>query len=160
MASFTDGNGNVWDITITAPLVERINKELGIQLFERSPNGEVKVERLYMLRNDPVGVVMVAEYATRKQRETKNISPEEFGESLHGEFVSDAHRCIVDAVIDFFPQGSRSKLIALDQELEQAVKNDIEGVKLLNDPDVTEKLKEVQKRQLLDSLERLESATN
>ena len=102
MKTFEDKNGTVWELEVTVGVVKRVRAVLEIDLARLD---ETLYERL---SEDPVLLVDLLWVICEKQARERNITDEQFGESLTGDAIEAATTALLEAVADFFPGPKRS----------------------------------------------------
>lgn len=76
MAIFKDGKGDEWDIRPNGPMLERIHKELDVNICSLGADGFDKMSRDFVIAGQ------VIYFCCKKQADEKEIDAEEFGERL------------------------------------------------------------------------------
>ena len=110
MHIFTDNKGHKWDVVLNVSQMRRVRATLGIDLVNvitLDAKGEVKVDLIDRLANDPCLLVDILCVLTKKQAEKEGVTETEFGESLAGESIEEATKAFLDELVDFFPGAKR-----------------------------------------------------
>ena len=87
MHIFTDNKGHKWDVVLNVSQMRRVRATLGIDLVNvitLDAKGEVKVDLIDRIANDPCLLVDILCVLTKKQAEKEGVTETEFGESLAG----------------------------------------------------------------------------
>ena len=110
MHIFTDNKGRKWDIVLNVNQMKRVRAVLGIDLVNvitLDAKGEVKVDLIDRIANDPCLLVDILCVLTEKQAASLGVSDVQFGESLAGDAIEDATKAFLDELVDFFPGAKR-----------------------------------------------------
>ena len=110
MHIFTDNKGHKWDVVLNVSQMRRVRATLGIDLVNvitLDAKGEVKVDLIDRIANDPCLLVDILCVLTKKQAEKEGVTETEFGESLAGESIEEATKAFLDELVDFFPGAKR-----------------------------------------------------
>lgn len=110
MHIFTDNKGHKWDVVLNVSQMRRVRATLGIDLVNvitLDAKGEVKVDLIDRIANDPCLLVDILCVLTKKQAENEGVTETEFGESLAGESIEEATKAFLDELVDFFPGAKR-----------------------------------------------------
>lgn len=111
MQSFRDTEGRPWDVHVTVATVARVRRLVGVDLLD------IGSEEFIKSLNDPVSLANVLFAVCEPQALQRNISDEQFGESLAGDVLNQASRALMEAIADFFPSETQRK--ALRRVLEE-----------------------------------------
>ena len=110
MHIFTDNKGRKWDIVLNVNQMKRDRAVLGIDLVNvitLDAKGEVKVDLIDRIANDPCLLVDILCVLTEKQAASLGVSDIQFGESLAGDAIEEATKAFLDELVDFFPGAKR-----------------------------------------------------
>lgn len=110
MHIFTDNKGHKWDVVLNVSQMRRVRATLGVDLVNvitLDAKGEVKVDLIDRIANDPCLLVDILCVLTKKQAEKEGVTETEFGESLAGESIEEATKAFLDELVDFFPGAKR-----------------------------------------------------
>lgn len=111
MQSFRDTDGRPWDVHITVNTVARVRRLVGVDLLD------IGSEEFTKALTDYVSLANVLYAVCEPQASQRNVSDEQFGESLGGDVLSQANDALLEAIVDFFPNETRRK--ALRRVLEE-----------------------------------------
>ena len=102
MKTFTDKTGHVWEVEVTVGTVERVRTLADVDLVEI-----LSTDLLQRLRVDPVTLVHILWGICEPQAVKEKITPDEFGRRLTGETIDAALVCLLEGLVDFFPNPTR-----------------------------------------------------
>ena len=144
MHIFTDNKGRKWDIVLNVNQMKRVRAVLGIDLVNvitLDAKGEVKVDLIDRIANDPCLLVDILCVLTEKQAASLGVSDIQFGESLAGDAIEDATKAFLDELVDFFPGAKR---LFLQKAVTLARKYTLEMIsaleKALSDPELEKRV--------------------
>lgn len=101
MAQFTDKKGQVWQVNLDPVLADEIRQDHGIEIVS------LNHDPLLKLRSDPMVLTSVMLVLCRDERESRNLTREQFLKLLP--FPPDAMLTAVEeAIVNFFPTGRAS----------------------------------------------------
>ena len=107
MKSFTDRQGRSWIIEINYTSLRRVHALTGINLTRIvEPRSNV----MEQLTGDPFILFDCLIAILQPQLDEKQITAEQFGEALDEESGDKASMALIEAIIDFFPEGKRMLL--------------------------------------------------
>lgn len=144
MHIFTDNKGRKWDIVLNVNQMKRVRAVLGIDLVNvitLDAKGEVKVDLIDRIANDPCLLVDILCVLTEKQAASLGVSDIQFGESLAGDAIEDATKAFLDELVDFFPGAKRlflQKAVTLARKYTLEMTSALE--KALSDPELEKKV--------------------
>jgi hypothetical protein len=144
MHIFTDNKGRKWDIVLNVNQMKRVRAVLGIDLVNvitLDAKGEVKVDLIDRIANDPCLLVDILCVLTEKQAASLGVSDIQFGESLAGEAIEDATKAFLDELVDFFPGAKRlflQKAVTLARKYTLEMTSALE--KALSDPELEKRV--------------------
>lgn len=107
MKSFTDRQGRSWTIEINYTSLRRVNALTGINLT-RIVDPQANV--MEQLTGDPFVLFDCLVAILQPQLDEKDVTAEQFGEALDEESGDKASMALIEAIIDFFPEGKRMLL--------------------------------------------------
>lgn len=107
MKSFTDRQGRSWTIEINYTSLRRVHALTGINLT-RIVDPQANV--MEQLTGDPFILFDCLVAILQPQLDEKEITAEQFGEALDEESGDKASMALIEAIIDFFPEGKRMLL--------------------------------------------------
>lgn len=144
MHIFTDNKGRKWDIVLNVNQMKRVRAVLGIDLVNvitLDAKGEVKVDLIDRIANDPCLLVDILCVLTEKQAASLGVSDIQFGESLAGDAIEDATKAFLDELVDFFPGAKRlflQKAVTLARKYTLEMASALE--KALSDPELEKRV--------------------
>ena len=126
MHKFKDKENNSFSIDITLGKVKKVKSELGLDLLALFTDAETQ-EKV----NDPLTFVdmlyLLCEEQIKRAYKDENQSPDiVFGEKLDLESLEEATGQFMDALIDFFQEAKRVKLLRLKQAAEKQMEKEEE----------------------------------
>lgn len=107
MKSFTDRQGRSWTIEINYTSLRRVHALTGINLT-RIVDPQANV--MEQLTGDPFILFDCLVAILQPQLDAKEVTAEQFGEALDEESGDKASMALIEAIIDFFPEGKRMLL--------------------------------------------------
>ena len=144
MHIFTDNKGRKWDIVLNVNQMKRVRAVLGIDLVNvitLDAKGEVKVDLIDRIANDPCLLVDILCVLTEKQAASLGVSEVQFGESLAGDAIEEATKAFLDELVDFFPGARRlflQKAVTLARKYTLEMTSALE--KALSDPELEKRV--------------------
>lgn len=144
MHIFTDNKGRKWDVVLNVNQMKRVRAVLGIDLVNvitLDAKGEVKVDLIDRIANDPCLLVDILCVLTEKQAASLGVSDIQFGESLAGDAIEDATKAFLDELVDFFPGAKRlflQKAVTLARKYTLEMTSALE--KALSDPELEKRV--------------------
>lgn len=105
MQKFTDASGQCWQISITTRDIMRVRQETGFDLGHLFDEG---LQTLAALADDVVKLVDVIWSAIGSSVPTDRVR---FENSMTGDAIEAGMNCLIEAVIDFFPNPKRRELL-------------------------------------------------
>lgn len=103
MKKFKDAAGREWAVVLNLAAAKKLKDELEIDLLDGG-------ESMQRLAADPYTMANVLWLLCEKQAIAQNITDEQFGEALAGDPIDEATTALLEAIIDFFPQGRRKAM--------------------------------------------------
>ena len=146
MHIFTDNKGRKWDIVLNVNQMKRVRAVLGIDLVNvitLDAKGDVKVDLIDRIANDPCLLVDILCVLTEKQAASLGVSDIQFGESLAGDAIEDATKAFLDELVDFFPGAKRlflQKAVTLARKYTLEMTSALE--KALSDPELEKRVEQ------------------
>ena len=107
MKSFTDRQGRSWTIEINYTSLRRVHALTGINLTRIVDPQSNMMEQL---TGDPFVLFDCLVAILQPQLDEKDVTAEQFGEALDEESGDKASMALIEAIIDFFPEGKRMLL--------------------------------------------------
>lgn len=144
MHIFTDNKGRRWDVVLNVNQMKLVRANLSIDLVNvitLDSKGQVKVDLIDRIANDPCLLVDILAVLTRTQAEGYGVDEAEFGASLAGEAIEDATKAFLDELVDFFPGAKRlflEKAVALSRKYTHEMTSQLR--KALEDPELEKRL--------------------
>ena len=99
MAKFKDGNGDEWEIRITAGHLRPLREDFGIDLRDTLKPGE---STLVNILGDPEQFMRVVYSLCEPQVEKRGLTPEQFAYRFDGDTLEAAAVALFGAINDFF----------------------------------------------------------
>ena len=107
MQSFVDTQGHHWAIQINYTSLRRVRAVTGIDLTRIvDPKSNV----MEQLTGDPFVLFDCLVAILQPQLDEQEVTAEQFGEALDEESGDKASMALIEAIIDFFPEGKRMLL--------------------------------------------------
>jgi hypothetical protein len=129
MRSFIDNAGRTWTLQINVAAIKRVRGLVGVDLYKLIDDG---MEPLAKLVADPVDFVDVLYCLVKTEAEAKQITDEQFGQSLAGDSINLAADAFVEELIDFFPEAraraALRKTIQAGKQVKSKVLDHMEGL--------------------------------
>jgi len=104
VSKFTDALGQEWRLEFDGFLLDRIEKEAGIDLADLSAGGLLTVER------DAKALIRVLAIACDEQLRERRKSAAEFQKQIRKEAITRAREATMEALADFFPASEWSAM--------------------------------------------------
>jgi hypothetical protein len=124
--------------------MKRVRAVLGIDLVNvitLDAKGEVKVDLIDRIANDPCLLVDILCVLTEKQAASLGVSDIQFGECLAGDAIEDATKAFLHELVDFFPGAKRlvlQKAVTLARKYTLEMTSALE--KALSDPELEKRV--------------------
>ena len=145
MQIFKDRDGREWQVVLNVFQMKRVRAVLGVDLInviELDKDGQVKVDMIDRIANDPCLLVDILWVLVQDQARTLNVTDEQFGTALAGDAIESATKAFLDELVDFFP-GARRHF--LKKAVDLARKYETENLEVLEkalaSPEFEERLK-------------------
>lgn len=119
MAKFTTSKGLEVKVKITIPVIKAVRDELDINLG--------KIDTFLEVLDDVAKFVDVL-YLASKKHLPKKMTPEQFGEALVGDDLTEAWECFQRAYLDFCPSHQRKTAKLLMARIKQLAEELNDGV--------------------------------
>lgn len=116
MAEFVDASGNAWQVRVDVSTIKRVRDKYGIDLAKILSSQK----DLMKLADDVVLLVDTLFAVVNQQAVERGIDAEQFACSLSGDVIEHATNALMEAIIDFFPQGRRTILRQLWEKVREA----------------------------------------
>jgi hypothetical protein len=107
MATFKDNKGRDWEIAIDAPKIMALRADCDPKFLLNDDDQENTFSRL---QADPVLLCRAIFVLCKKQRETREITEEEFYLDVIGDAIDAATDAMLQAIINFTPRRTRELL--------------------------------------------------
>jgi hypothetical protein len=104
VSKFTDALGQEWRLEFDGFLLDRIEKEAGIDLADLSAGGLLAVER------DAKALIRVLSVACEEQLKERRKPAAEFQKQIRKDAITRAREAVMEALADFFPQSECSEM--------------------------------------------------
>jgi hypothetical protein len=131
MAEFVDGVGNVWHVRVDVTTIRRVRDLYGIDLAKIMSSQD----ELSKIADDVVLLVDTLYAVVKLQADQLGVNPEQFAHLLCGDAIEHGASALIEAIIDFFPQGRRQvlrqlweKMRAYDKETVTKAQIAVEGL--------------------------------
>ena len=106
MSVFKDAIGQEWRLEFDGFLLDRIEKEAGVDLADLSAGGLLAVER------DVKALVRVLSVACDEQFKERRKPAAEFQKQIRKEAITRARKAVMEALADFFPESEWSGMLS------------------------------------------------
>uniref|UniRef100_A0A7C4LIL5 Tail assembly chaperone n=1 Tax=Schlesneria paludicola TaxID=360056 RepID=A0A7C4LIL5_9PLAN len=120
MKSFADAKGQTWTIEINVASLQRVRAVTGLDLTKLVDR---QADVFPKLAGDLFVLFDVLAELLRPQLEAKEMTAEQFGESLDEESADKAAVALIEAAIDFFQEGKRMLLKRAFAKVTQAAQH-------------------------------------
>ena len=146
MRIFKDRNGQDWQIVLNVNQMKRIRAALGVDLInviELDKDGQVRVDMIDKIANDPCLLVDILWVLVQDQARTLNVTDEQFGTALAGDAIENATKAFLDELVDFFPGAKRlflQKAVGLARKFGGEWNETLK--KALEDPELEKRVRE------------------
>ena len=110
MQIFKDRDGREWQVVLNVFQMKRVRAALGVDLInviELDKDGQVRVDMIDKIANDPCLLVDILWVLVQDQARTLNVTDEQFGTALAGDAIENATKAFLDELVDFFPGAKR-----------------------------------------------------
>lgn len=111
MQIFKDRDGREWQVVLNVFQMKRVRAALGVDLInviELDKDGQVRVDMIDKIANDPCLLVDILWVLVQDQARTLNVTDEQFGTALAGDAIESATKAFLDELVDFSPARSAS----------------------------------------------------
>jgi len=106
MATFSDSLGRKWTIEFDGPLLDKIEKEAGVNLADLSAGG------LFTVETDVRALARVLPVVCAIQLQEQRIPAESLAKQIRKDAITLAKEAVRDALADFFPQSEWSAMLS------------------------------------------------
>jgi hypothetical protein len=139
MKTFNDNAGRTWSVSINTTSIKRVKSLLGVNLLD-AVEGKL-IEQLF---SDPVLLVDVLYVLCKPEADAKQITDEDFGMAMAGDAIDHGTTCLLEELVDFFPQAKRQVLAKALAKLKAFQSKAVETAsKRLDDPKLDRHLEEL-----------------
>ena len=110
MQNFKDRDGREWQVVLNVFQMKRVRAALGVDLInviELDKDGQVRVDMIDRIANDPCLLVDILWVLVQDQARTLNVTDEQFGTALAGDAIEAATKAFLDELVDFCPGAKR-----------------------------------------------------
>ena len=104
MSQFTDALGREWTLEFDGFLLDKIEKDAGIDLADLSAGGLLAVER------DAKALIRVLSVACGDQLKERRKS--DFQKQIRKDAITRARKAVMEALADFFPESEWSEMLS------------------------------------------------
>ena len=146
MQIFKDRDGREWQVVLNVFQMKRIRAALGVDLInviELDKDGQVRVDMIDKIANDPCLLVDILWVLVQDQARTLNVTDEQFGTALAGDAIENATKAFLDELVDFFPGAKRlflQKAVGLARKFGGEWNETLK--KALEDPELEKRVRE------------------
>ena len=146
MQNFKDRDGREWQVVLNVFQMKRVRAALGVDLInviELDKDGQVRVDMIDKIANDPCLLVDILWVLVQDQARTLNVTDEQFGTALAGDAIESATKAFLDELVDFFPGAKRlflQKAVSLARKYTGEMESVLE--KALADPELDRRIEE------------------
>ena len=136
MKTFHDNAGRTWTVAINATSIKRVKSLLGVNLLDA-----IEGKLIEQLVSDPVLLCDVLYVLCKPEADAKQISDDDFGLAMAGNAIDHGTTCLLEELVDFFPQAKRQVLAKALAKLEAFQSKAVETAsKRLDDPALDQQL--------------------
>jgi hypothetical protein len=137
--TFNDKAGRTWTVAINVDAIKRVKSLLGVNLLEA-----VEGKLIEQLVSDPVLLCDVLYVLCKPEADSKSISDEDFGRAMAGDAIDHGTTCLLEELVDFFPQAKRQVLAKALAKLKAfQTKAVLAASKRLDDPALDRHLEQI-----------------
>lgn len=146
MKKFKDNQNREWDVILNVMEMKKLRASLGLDLINvitLDKKGDVKVDLIDKIVNDPCLLVDILYVICEKQVKDAGLTDIEFGSAMAGEAIENATSAFLDELVDFFPGAKRlflKKAVDLSRKYQGEMKELLS--KALEDPELEKKIAE------------------
>jgi hypothetical protein len=139
MKTFNDNAGRTWTVAINVDAIKRVKSLLSVNLLDA-----VEGKLIEQLVSDPVLLCDVLYVLCKPEADTKQVTDEEFGRAMAGDAIDTATTCLLEELVDFFPQAKRQVLAKALAKLKTFQARAIQTAsKRLDDPKLDRQLQQI-----------------
>jgi len=133
MTTFTNNQGQSWEVQINVATLKRVRDILGIDLVN-----DPETKNLSQLADDEIMIVDVIYLICRDQAVERNISDEEFGKCMAGDAITQACNALMEGLANFFQSPSKRRAIKIMTQAATKIETAMQNQ--LNDPAIEKKI--------------------
>jgi hypothetical protein len=149
MKTFNDNAGRTWTVAINVDAIKRVKSLLGVNLLDA-----VEGKLIEQLVSDPVLLCDVLYVLCKPEADTKQVTDEDFGRSMAGDAIDHGTTCLLEELVDFFPQAKRQVLAKALAKLKTFQSKAVETAsKRLDDPNLDRRLEALLSQAQLPEIE-------
>ena len=139
MKTFNDNAGRTWTVAINVDAIKRVKSLLSINLLEA-----VEGKLIEQLVSDPVLLCDVLYVLCKPEADAKSVTDEDFGRAMAGDAIDHGTTCLLEELVDFFPQAKRQVLAKALAKLKAFQTKAVETAsKRLDDPKLDRHLEQI-----------------
>jgi len=105
MKTFKDNEGRSWNVSVNVAAMKRVKTLLNLNLMDA-----VESDLIQRLATDPMLLCDVIYAICKPDADKRNVSDEEFGQSMAGDVIEHATVALLEELVDFFPDAKRQVL--------------------------------------------------
>lgn len=125
MSSFTCAEFQEWLLDFDAFLLDRIEKEAGVDLADMSAAG------LLAVTQDVKALARVLVVACEQERKERHVSADDFQKRIRRDVITGAREALLDALADFFPQSEWFEMLSNLEKLKKQPTMSAQDVELM-----------------------------
>lgn len=103
---FKDLSGRVWTLVLTVDVYLKLNQKYGVDVNDIFDNQDNWLTKL-LAQDDMITFLQILHDLCEKERVSKDISADDFFESLCGDTLGPASEALVASVVNFLPSHRR-----------------------------------------------------
>lgn len=134
MASFEDGSGRTWVMTITGAEMIQMKRELGVNICKDMTSTDD--DSIAAVLCDPERLIGCMWICLESQLDELNIDEMGFARLLQGDVLNSAAKAFIEAVSDFFPNPQQRRAVKallgkgmeMGPALQEAIADKFEGM--------------------------------
>ncbi len=139
MKTFNDNAGRTWTVAINVNAIKRVKSLLSVNLLEA-----VEGKLIEQLISDPVMLCDVLYVLCKPEADARQVTDEDFGRAMAGDAIDHGTTCLLEELVDFFPQAKRQVLAKALAKLKAfQTKAVLAASKRLDDPQLDEQLEQI-----------------
>jgi len=105
MKTFKDNEGRSWNVSVNVAAMKRVKTLLNLNLMDA-----VESDLIQRLATDPMLLCDVIYAICKPDADKRNVSDEQFGQSMAGDVIEHATVALLEELVDFFPDAKRQVL--------------------------------------------------